>query len=424
MTPTLPPSSPLVRRVALVTSGFDRGGGVPAVARWLRAQLTSAGGYAVDVHDLATSRADTSSRRLADPASWLKHSLRVEVGGAEPLIHWGANAVELETMRYRPRRELLRELQTYDLIQVVSGSPAWASAVIGAGVPIVLQCATFVEWERQRLLSQEHAVGLAWRRSMTALTARVERHALRHVDAVLVENAQMLQQVKSFGQRRALKAPPGVDTTLWFPPSGGWRRNGYLLSVCRLDDPRKGLERIVRAYEQLVKADRATPILVIAGQGSLAKSIVGLLAELELSARVRVAPDLATSELAEVYRGASVFVQASYEEGLGLAVLEAMASGLPVVATDTAGTRETVVDGATGWLVPQGRDSEVPALMADRVLNVLRGDGAAMGAKARQRCEGHFSNDVTFPPYLAIYEELSPRLPQRLGQARPPTGRR
>jgi glycosyltransferase involved in cell wall biosynthesis len=409
MTLTLSAGSPPIRRVALVTSGFDRGGGVPAVARWLRDQLTSAGGYAVDVHDLATSKADASSRRLAKPASWLRRSLRTEVGGEDPLVHWGANAVELETMRYRPRRELLRELQTYDLIQVVSGSPAWASAAIGAGVPIVLQCATFVAWERERLLSQETAVGLVWRRSMTALTARVERHALRDVDAVLVENAQMLQHVESLGQTRVLKAPPGVDTAFWLPATGGWLRDGYLLSVCRLDDPRKGIERTVQAYEHLVRADRSIPILVIAGQGSLAKSVVGLLAELGLSARVRVAADLALSELAEVYRGASVFMQASYEEGLGLAVLEAMASGLPVVATETAGTRETVVEGVTGWLVPQGRASQVPRLMAARVLDVLRGDGATMSGRARERCEKSFSNYVTFKPYMDVYEELSAR---------------
>src|SRR5438128_712892 len=122
-------------RIALVTSGFDVGGGVPTVARWLRDSLRSTAGYVVDVHDLATSSRDPYSRRLLKPKSWARRSLRIRSGDEESLTHWGANAVEIETMRYRPRRELSQALQNYDLIQVVTGTPAWAAAVVGVGVP-------------------------------------------------------------------------------------------------------------------------------------------------------------------------------------------------------------------------------------------------------------------------------------------------
>src|SRR5688572_4810768 len=104
-----------LRRIAIVTHGFGLGGGVPGVVRWLREGLKSLGGYSVDVHDLATSSRDRSSRRLVAPGSWLRSTLQsTAVVDQQSLRHWGANAVELEVMRYRPRRELTRALLDYD----------------------------------------------------------------------------------------------------------------------------------------------------------------------------------------------------------------------------------------------------------------------------------------------------------------------
>jgi glycosyltransferase involved in cell wall biosynthesis len=393
-------------RIALVTSGFEVGGGVPTVARWLRDCLRSTDGYRVDVHDLATSSRDPYSRRLFAPKSWVRPSLRNHSGDLDPVIHWGANAVEIEAMRYRPRRELRNALQAYDLIQVVAGIPALASAVSGTGVPVVLQVATTVRWERQWHLAQQIGVRRIWRQSMTLLIARAERRALRAVDAVLVENSAMLEHVRSSGQERVTKAPPGVDTDVFSPPVGGWRREGYLLSVCRLNDARKGLERMIRAYANMRQLDERIPPLLLTGRGQLPKPLLRLLTNLGLSSHVTVRSEVDRTELTELYRGASVFLQTSNEEGLGMSVLEAMACGLPVVSTDTAGTRETVLDGVTGWLVPQSNDTQVPSMVANRVLEVLRGDGSAMGRKARERCEQNFSSDVALQPYTRVYDDL------------------
>jgi glycosyltransferase involved in cell wall biosynthesis len=241
---------------------------------------------------------------------------------------------------------------------------------------------------------------------MTALTSALERSILRKVDAVLVENRLMAEYVGSCGQDRVITATPGVDTGAFSPAPEGWRPKGYLLSVCRLSDPRKGLERMIRAYARMVQLDESTPPLVLAGRGRLPAPLLALAANLALSSRVSVRSNVPASELVELYRGASVFLQTSYEEGLGMSALEAMASGLPVVCTDTAGARETVVDGQTGWLVPEGSDSDVSSQVADRVRQVLRGDGASMGRLARHRCEKTFSNDVALPRFTDVYEHL------------------
>lgn len=381
---------------------------MPTIARWLRDGLRSLGGYTVDVHDLATSSRDRFSRRLRAPRSWVRSTLR-SASGDDGVIHWGANAVEIESMRYRPRRELTRVLQSYDIIQIVAGGPALAAAVTKADVPSVLQVATTVAWERQRRLAEQTGITSVWRRVMTTLTARVERFALCEADVVLVENSTMLDYVRSLGQKRVIKAFPGVDTAIFSPPTVGWQRGGHLLSVCRLDDPRKGLDRIIRAYAYMIETDESVPRLVLAGRGRLPESVRALLALLRIPSRVTVCSDVSDSALPEVYRGASVYLQTSYEEGLGMSVLEAMACGLPVVSTETAGTRETVVDGVTGWLIPQDAGLDVPRMVASQALDVLHGIGSTLGANGRGRCLTTFSNNVAIQRFTDTYDQLLAR---------------
>lgn len=394
------------RRIALVTHGLDAGGGVATVSRWLYEALTAAGDYRVDVHTLATSSRDPRSRRLVAPGSWWRPSL-TEAGGGRSARHWGANAVELEFMRYRPRRELTAVLRGYDLIQVVVGSPAWASAVAGTGVPVVLQVATRARWERASQLAGQPLPARAWRTAMTRLTSRTERRAITGVDAVLVENETMLDWVRSVGGGRpAVKAAPGVDTAVFTPPEHPWRPDGHLLSVCRLCDPRKGLDRLVRAYAEMVRRDHAVPELLLVGRGELPRGVRDLVTDLGLSGRIKVRSDVGLDDLVHLYQSASVFLQTSHEEGLGMTVLEAMACGLPVVSTETAGTVETVQDGRTGWLVPQLPAERVPAAIADRTLRVLSDPDHRFGIRARERCLAHFSSDVALGRFTAVYDDL------------------
>ncbi|HEY0003144.1 MAG TPA: glycosyltransferase [Actinoplanes sp.] len=391
-------------RIALVTHGLAVGGGVPAVARWLRDGLESRGDATVDVHDLATCRADRASRRITRPSSWLRASLRVPLDDPDRHDHWGANAVEIEAMRYRPRRELTEALRGYDLIQVVSGSPAWAAPVVDCGPPVILQVASPAAWERDSSASAsaDDPVTRGWRRRMTRCTTRIETTALRGAAAVVVENDAMLAYVLATGQHRVIKAHPGVDTDRFVPAAGGWRRDGHLLSVCRLGDPRKGLELMVRAYGRLVRMDSSVAPLVLAGRGSITAPVARLITDLALTGRVDVRSETAPADLVRLYQRASVFLQTSAEEGLGISVLEAMACGLPVVATATHGTRESVVDGETGWLVDLGSPDPAGAL-ATRVQAVLTSSGDRAGRLGRSRCVAAFSTDTCLPRFTDLY---------------------
>jgi glycosyltransferase involved in cell wall biosynthesis len=115
-----------------------------------------------------------------------------------------------------------------------------------------------------------------------------------------------------------------------------------------------------------------------------------------------------THRVEEYYRAADVFVLPSSREGLPVALLEAMASGLPCIASRLPGATDVIIDdGCTGILVPPGDT----AAIADAIQQLLRdrAKAAAMGAAARARVGRDYSVALVAARWLAAYRELSPR---------------
>ena len=102
-----------------------------------------------------------------------------------------------------------------------------------------------------------------------------------------------------------------------------------------------------------------------------------------------------------VMEGAAIFILPSLTEGVSLTLLEAMASGLPVVATRVGGTPEVVVEGETGLLVPPSSPDE----LAQAILNLLQDSELRrqMGEKARQRIKQHFDIRQMIAKYENLY---------------------
>ena len=322
-------------RIAIVTQGYLVGGGVPSIARWLRRGL-SYHGHEVDVHDLATSSRDERSRRLLALSTW-RAPLKAERDPDDArLFHWGAAWVELESQRYRRREPLTDALNDYDLIQVVAGGPALALAASNAKPPKALQVATTLLAERRsRLAGMPPARRISKTLSLPRLH-RLERQALRAVDHVFVENRGMEEWVQKNGQSNVTFAPPGIDTHK-FQPIGEWDSTGPIIAFGRLGDSRKDWPTAVEAYERFVADTGLANRLLLAGRGPLHPSLLRRLEASPVRERITIREDVPGVELPSLLASGSVFLQSSLEEGLGLAGLEAMACGLPVVATATVG---------------------------------------------------------------------------------------
>lgn len=158
----------------------------------------------------------------------------------------------------------------------------------------------------------------------------------------------------------------GVDSSLFWPnPATQNSRNGSVraLTVARLV-PRKGLDTMIEA----LALDRSGRIrLDVVGDGPLARNLRKRAAELNLNDRITFRGVLHGESLQEVYRRADFFVLPSLTESFSMSLLEAMASGLPVVASNVGGIPELIADRENGILVTPGD---------------VGGLGAAMGAMA------------------------------------------
>jgi len=163
-------------------------------------------------------------------------------------------------------------------------------------------------------------------------------------------------------------------------------------------DAAKGLPELVSAWQRVV-ASRPQARLWLAGEGPLRNGLAEQIAGLGLSGRVVLAGVFDSVE--ELLAAADLFVLPSREEGPSLALLEAMAAGLPIVATDIPGTRELVTDGQHGLLVP-GQD--IDALSA-AILRLLDAPKLALelGAAARARAQAQFSLAQTADAHLKLF---------------------
>ncbi len=170
--------------------------------------------------------------------------------------------------------------------------------------------------------------------------------------------------------------------------------------VASLDS--KGHGDLLAAAAELV-ADGVDLRLVVAGEGHWGGPVISkAAAELGLAERVHLLGF--RDDVPRVLAGSDVFVLPTPSEGLSIAIMEAMAAGLPVVATKVGGNAELVEAGKTGLLVPVG---DVGALAY--ALGLLARDPVkrrAMGRAARSRVTLEFTADKMADRYAALYEEL------------------
>ncbi len=378
-----------------------QGGGVRALAAFIFDALRRSGRYEPSLVSLAMSSKDEASVRLLSPKSWRERP-KVIARSWQGLAHEhvGCYLAEFEFQRYRPHRLLTELLNQYDIIHVVAGHPAWALVTRECRGAVFLHAATLAASERR---GARRFAFPRWRYWMTRVTDRLDFEGLRHVRAAFVMNVRMEQRlVRAMGASRVVFALPGVDTQLFRPRS--YSEVGYILSVGRFSDPRKNVKMLLRAYALLRQAAADAPKLMLAGLDTLSGEDWELASRLNVTGHVETRRDVSPEELAELYRDACMFVLSSDEEGLGLVVFEAMASGLPVLSTRCGGPEGLVVEGVTGHLTPVG-DARALAAQMKRLLDdvVLR---RSMGERARRIAEEKFSLERAGGAIIERYDGL------------------
>jgi starch synthase len=180
--------------------------------------------------------------------------------------------------------------------------------------------------------------------------------AYRAADALVVETEREGELLREFAPGGKVHViPPGIDLASWSHPTGDvplpGLPNGYVLFAGRIA-PNKGLPFLVRAVAEMPASERP-PVVFLGRDWGERPALEALARELGVADRITWLGHVESArEYRAVMRGASVFVLPSEWEAFGLVLLEAMAAGVPVVATSVGGVPEVLLGGTAGRLVP------------------------------------------------------------------------
>lgn len=219
-----------------------------------------------------------------------------------------------------------------------------------------------------------------------------DRRLVDRLDGVVANSEYTASVIRRVYGHDPAVVYPGVDTETFAPNNAAPDGDDYVFTVGQLNEFNNFdllLEAMARAYE----TDASIPDLVVGGEGPAEQSLRRTAAQLGITSRVQFTGYLTEAELKRNYATASAVAYLPANEPFGLVPVEAMASGTPVVALDSGGPTETVVDGETGRLVTDRTPAGVARAIADVVTDSATAD--RMGRAARDRVVSSFTWDRT-----------------------------
>jgi colanic acid/amylovoran biosynthesis glycosyltransferase len=284
---------------------------------------------------------------------------RFPFADVEPLATPKRHLLQRGYLKYFARKQALVYRGEYDAIRriLIRRDPALIHVYFGnTGVHLL---PLLSRWDRAWVVSF-HGMDVQRRPKEKGYDQKLTQ-MLHLAPLVLVRSKSLASQLEELGcdpekirlNRTGipLRNFPWVDRPA--PVDGQWQ----LVQACRLVE-KKGLLTTLAAFRRFI-ADYPKARLVIAGEGPMKDALVRRINELSLGDHVRLTGFLNQDDLRRIYRESHIFVHPSElardsnQEGIPNSMLEAMASGLPVVATRHGGIPEAVQEGVDGILVPE-----------------------------------------------------------------------
>ncbi|WP_367574624.1 glycosyltransferase family 4 protein [Streptomyces griseoaurantiacus] len=267
------------------------------------------------------------------------------------------------------------------------------SVWFGAAAPLGLMAPALRRAGAERLVATTHGHEAGWAR--LPASRQLLRRIGDSVDTVTYlgeyTRSRIAPALTPAAAERMTQLPPGVDEKTFHPGSGGAEVRARLglsdrpvvVCISRLV-PRKGQDTLILALPRVLAA-HPDAVLLIVGGGPYERDLRRLARETGVAGSVRFTGSVPWEELPAHYGAGDVFAMPCRTrrggldvEGLGIVYLEASATGLPVLAGDSGGAPDAVLDGETGWVVRGGAPAEaaerINALLADEELRRRMGE--------------------------------------------------
>ncbi len=326
---------------------------------------------------------------------------------AEFAIMCTAGFPEPLTFSWRVRRILQERRADFDLVHDNQCLGRGIATMVDDGWPVVATVHHPITVDRE--LDLAHARTLRKKLSVRRWYGflGMQMKVARQIPSILTVSESSLRDISAqmgVDPSRMSVVPVGVDETVFRPLPSIERVQGRIMTTASADVPMKGLAPLLEALAK-IRTERSDAELVVVGRLRPESRIPALMDRLGVSGSVRFVSGVSDDELVRLYAEAEVAVVPSLYEGFSLPAVEAMACGVPVVAT-TGGALPEVVgrSGETGLLVQPGD----PGSLAQAVLAVLEDGelGARLGAAGRERVVERFTWKATALGSVRAYEEL------------------
>jgi glycosyltransferase involved in cell wall biosynthesis len=414
----MPPQPDSLRIAWLVYRGNPHCGGQGVYTRYLARELTELGHQVTVLSGQPYPELDQPDQLLRVPSLDLYRpenpfripwpwEFKTTIDLQEFAIMCSAGFPEPYTFSLRAKRILDARRADFDLIHDNQCLGSGLLGMMDEGWPVLATLHHPITVDRD--LDLEHATS-AWRRftlrrwyGFLGMQTKVARAIPR---VVTVSESSKRDIVKQMGVRedRLHIVPVGVDPLIFRPMPEITRVRGRLMTTASADAPMKGLVPLLEALAK-VRTERADAELVIIGKPKGKSKVPALIQRLGLTDAVRYVSGVTTERIVELYAEAEVAVVPSLYEGFSLPAIEAMACGVPLVATTGGALPEVVgTDGETGMLVPAGD----PDALAHALLTAL-GDAdlrARIGAAGRARALDRFTWRATALGTVENYRAL------------------
>jgi glycosyltransferase involved in cell wall biosynthesis len=235
---------------------------------------------------------------------------------------------------------------------------------------------------------------------------RAANYSLKEADLLRAVSNFTAKQIRDrAGSKKIVQFPAWTDIGTFQNVDGEANSNtSPLILYVGVLTPLKGVHHLLNALNHIIGESPAARLVIIGKDENreYAEVLKRQCEKLGLNGRVQFLSPQPQSKLAIWMRRASVFVLPSMSEGLPRVVIEAMASGTPVIGTRVGGIPELVADGITGWLVRPGDEDG----LADRLRWILthQDEARAMGERGRSLAGQLFSTDSYMDGYRQIFE--------------------
>jgi sugar transferase (PEP-CTERM/EpsH1 system associated) len=361
--------------------------------------------YRLDIGGLETLLVDAINRM---PAHRYRHAVICLTDYTEFAQRITRPGVELYALHKPPGLELGTHRRLFKLLRTMRpdvlhtynlGTIEYHATALLAGVPVRVHA------EHGRDASDPHGVNRKHNLLRRLLAPMIDRYV-----PVSRDLERWLRGVVGIPQAKIELIDNGVDTERFRPATEAsleaWNAPGGFVigSVGRLQDV-KDQATLIDAFALLrtmLPEQRQRLRLVLVGDGPLRERLAQRIADAGLQDCAWLPG--ARSDVAPVMRSFSLFALSSIAEGTPVTMLEAMASGLPVVSTAVGGIPDLVQDGASGTLVPAGDPQRLAEALATYVLDAER--TRLHGAAGRARIEQQYSVSAMLAHYVDLYDGL------------------